>query len=111
MAAAGGSACPRRQPSEECDMTRTFPSLLLLTLMLAHTSHGQSRSTPDHPPGPMTQAGVPGGVAFSATLNSIKIDARPGQVLTRPFQLKLAANQTRTQFKAHVEDFWRSPDG
>jgi hypothetical protein len=58
---------------------------------------------------PAPQAPRP--LAFSATLTSIKADARLGQVLTRQFQLTLDPGQARTQFKARVEDWWRSPDG
>jgi hypothetical protein len=49
--------------------------------------------------------------AFSATLTSIKVNARPGQVITRQFQLTLDPDQARTHFKAKVEDWWRSEDG
>lgn len=46
-----------------------------------------------------------------ARMDSIKIDARPGQVVNRGFQLTLASEEERTQFKVHVEDWWRSEDG
>lgn len=58
---------------------------------------------------PASQAPRP--LTFSATLTSIKADARPGQVLTRQFQLTLDPGQRRVHFKAKVEDWWRSPDG
>jgi hypothetical protein len=54
---------------------------------------------------------TPKPMAFSATLTSIKVNARPGQVVTRQFQLTLDADQPRTHFKAKVEDWWRSADG
>ena len=54
---------------------------------------------------------VPGGLSFSATLESIEIDARSDQVVTRQFSLTLDKNQPRTHFKAHIEDWWRSEDG
>lgn len=54
---------------------------------------------------------TPRPMSFSATLTSIKVNARPGQVVTRQFQLTLDADQPRTQFKAKVEDWWRSEDG
>jgi hypothetical protein len=54
---------------------------------------------------------VPGRLAFSATLDSIRIEARPDQVITRQFRLSLDANQPRTRFRAKVEDWWRSEDG
>ena len=56
-------------------------------------------------------AQAPGGLSFQATLDSIKIDARPGQVVTRQFRLTLDDNQKETRFKARIEDWWRSEDG
>jgi hypothetical protein len=53
----------------------------------------------------------PGGLSFSATMDSIKVNARPDQVITRQFRLTLDANQPVTHFAAHVEDWWRSEDG
>lgn len=53
----------------------------------------------------------PTGLSFTATLDSIKISGRPGQVVTRQFRLTLDTNQPPTHFKAHVEDWWRSEDG
>jgi hypothetical protein len=50
-------------------------------------------------------------MSFSATLTSIKVNARPGQVVTRQFQLTLDPGQPRTHFRAKVEDWWRSQDG
>lgn len=58
-----------------------------------------------------TAAQAPGGLSFQATLESIKIDARPQQVVTRQFKLTLDANQPETRFRARVEDWWRSEDG
>jgi hypothetical protein len=52
-----------------------------------------------------------GAVSFRATVSSIKLQARPGQVLTRQFQLTLDKDQPRTHFTAHIEDWWRSEDG
>jgi hypothetical protein len=51
------------------------------------------------------------GLSFQATLESIKIDARPQQVVTRQFKLTLDPNQRETRFRARVEDWWRSEDG
>jgi hypothetical protein len=62
-------------------------------------------------PGTPPQAPEPKPMAFSATLTSIKVSARPGQVVTRQFQLTLDADQPRTHFRAKVEDWWRSADG
>jgi hypothetical protein len=50
-------------------------------------------------------------VTFTATLGSIKITARPGQVLTREFRLTLDADQHQTRFNSHMQDWWRSEDG
>lgn len=58
---------------------------------------------------PASQAPRP--MSFSATLTSIKVSARPGQVITRQFQLTLDPGQPNTHFKARVEDWWRSQDG
>jgi hypothetical protein len=61
---------------------------------------------------PLAQAEQsPRGLSFSATLDSIKVNARPQQVITRQFRLTLDANQPETHFIAHVEDWWRSEDG
>jgi hypothetical protein len=51
------------------------------------------------------------GVTFNATLTSIKIVARPGQVFTREFRLALDPDQQKTRFHAHMQDWWRSEDG
>jgi hypothetical protein len=48
---------------------------------------------------------------FDASLAPIKVDANPGQVASRNFRLTLAKDEQRTQFKVHVEDWWRSEDG
>ena len=58
---------------------------------------------------PASQAPRP--MSFSATLTSIKVSARPGQVITRQFQLTLDRDQATSRFKARVEDWWRSEDG
>ena len=50
-------------------------------------------------------------VTFTATLGSIKIAARPGQVQTREFRLTLDADQPKTRFHSHMQDWWRSEDG
>lgn len=48
---------------------------------------------------------------FTADLSSIKIEARPGQVVTRSFHLRLAPEERRVQFRSRMEDFWQSEDG
>jgi hypothetical protein len=50
-------------------------------------------------------------VSFKATLSSIKLHARPGQVLTSAFRLTLDPDQPKTRFRAHMQDWWRSEDG
>jgi hypothetical protein len=50
-------------------------------------------------------------LSFHATLEPIKVDGRPQQVITRQFKLTLDPNQPETRFKAKVEDWWRSEDG
>ena len=50
-------------------------------------------------------------VSFKATLSSLKISARPGEVQTREFRLTLDRDQPKTRFKAHMQDWWRSEDG
>lgn len=51
------------------------------------------------------------GLTFNATLGAVRLDARPGDVHTRQFQLSTDTDQPRAQFKAHFEDWWRSEDG
>jgi hypothetical protein len=48
---------------------------------------------------------------FSATLDSIKVEAGPGQTINRSFRLTLAGDETRTHFRSRIEDFWQSEDG
>jgi hypothetical protein len=50
-------------------------------------------------------------LSFHFSSGSIKIYARPGQVVNREFTLTLAKGEEPTHFKAHVEDWWRSEDG
>src|SRR5687767_5024149 len=50
-------------------------------------------------------------LSFQATLDAIRITVQPGQVATRQFRLTLDRDQRPTQFKARVEDWWRSVDG
>jgi hypothetical protein len=50
-------------------------------------------------------------VSFKATLTSLKITARPGEVQTREFRLTLDPDQLKTRFTAHMQDWWRSEDG
>jgi hypothetical protein len=50
-------------------------------------------------------------VKFKATLTSLKITARPGEVQTKEFRLTLDPDQLKTRFRAHMQDWWRSEDG
>lgn len=61
--------------------------------------------------GTQTRAQAPKPLAFQATLESIRVDARPQQVITRQFSLTLDPGQRETRFRAKVEDWWRSEDG
>lgn len=51
------------------------------------------------------------GLKFHSDMSSIKVDAQTGQQITRAFRLTLDKSEQRTQFKAHLEDWWRSEDG
>jgi hypothetical protein len=51
------------------------------------------------------------GSQFTATLSPIKVTLKPGQLVTRYFELTLAPDQRRTVFNARIEDWWRSEDG
>lgn len=51
------------------------------------------------------------GLRFSATLESYKLQARPGQTLNRMFRLTLDEKEKRTQFRLHTQDWWSSEDG
>jgi hypothetical protein len=48
---------------------------------------------------------------FTAGLEAIQIEGTPGRVFTRLFHLTLDKAEQRTQFKIHLEDWWRSADG
>lgn len=52
-----------------------------------------------------------GAAKFTATLTSLKIHARPGEVQTKEFRLTLDEDQVKTRFKSHMQDWWRSEDG
>ena len=57
-------------------------------------------------------AGSAQALKFHAMMDPMVAEnARPGQVINRQFQLTLATDEQRTQFKAKVEDWWRSEDG
>ena len=51
------------------------------------------------------------GLNFTATLDSIKIQGRPGLTVNRNFLLTLGQDEKRVHFKSSVSDFWRSEDG
>src|SRR5579864_3513848 len=51
------------------------------------------------------------GLAFSSSFENIKVHARPGEVVTRSFQLHLAPGEAGARFRTLVEDWWQSPDG
>lgn len=74
--------------------TRVLCALLMLTL--SATASGQQPA---------------GRLSFSATLESIKVNVQPEDVVTRQFRLTLDPGQPTTRFRAKVEDWWRSEDG
>ena len=74
-------------------MTRTSQCALVLAVQL------------------LAGSGTSWALDFRSTFSSIKIHGRPGQVVNRHFQLTLAEDERRTQFKIYVEDWWQSEDG
>ena len=49
-------------------------------------------------------------IGFHFSPLNISIQARPGQIANRTFNLTLAKDAPSTHFKAHVQDWWRSAD-
>lgn len=56
-------------------------------------------------------AGPSGAIEFTSSFDNIKIQAQPGEVVNRGFQLQLGPGQRPVHFKARVEDWWQSEDG
>jgi len=50
-------------------------------------------------------------IQFTSTLSSIRVQARPGEVVDRNFQLQLTPDQPATRFHVKLEDWWTSQDG
>jgi hypothetical protein len=50
-------------------------------------------------------------IGFTSSFESIKIKARPGEVMTRSYHLHLKPGQPKVRFHSHVEDWWQSEDG
>lgn len=50
-------------------------------------------------------------IEFTSTINSVKVRVRPGEMVTRKFELHLAGGQQAARFHSHVEDWWQSEDG
>jgi hypothetical protein len=50
-------------------------------------------------------------IEFTSSFESIKIDGRPGAVVSREFQLHLVPGGKRVHFTARAEDWWPSEDG
>lgn len=48
---------------------------------------------------------------FQAAFDPIIVASTAGSVVNRTFTLTLAADEQQTQFKLHLEDWWRSEDG
>ena len=49
-------------------------------------------------------------ISFHFSPANINIQARPGQIVNQTFTLTLAKDSPRSNFKAHIEDWWRSAD-
>ncbi|HEX7185278.1 MAG TPA: hypothetical protein VF756_25870 [Thermoanaerobaculia bacterium] len=56
-------------------------------------------------------AGPSRAIEFTSSFDNIKIQAQPGEVVNRGFQLQLGPGQRPVHFKARVEDWWQSEDG
>jgi hypothetical protein len=57
-------------------------------------------------------APVPAGaITIQASLAPIRVTARPGQVVTTTYELKLQAGEPDAHFKVDIQDWWRSEDG
>jgi hypothetical protein len=50
-------------------------------------------------------------IEFTSSFESIKIDGRPGAMVSREFQLHLVPGGKRVHFTARTEDWWPSEDG
>ena len=74
-------------------LLRLFAGIALFALLLAQSS-------------PVARA-----LKFTAGLDAIRVEGTPGKVFTRTFHLSLDKEEQRTQFKVHLEDWWRSADG
>lgn len=55
--------------------------------------------------------GPAGGLRFTSTFEPIRVEARPGERVTRGFHLSLAPGERPVHFRAKVEDWWESEDG
>lgn len=53
----------------------------------------------------------PQAMNFTATMDTIRINAKPEQTVQRVFRLTLAKDYKPTQFRSKVEDWWKSEDG
>jgi hypothetical protein len=56
-------------------------------------------------------SGTAGGIEFTSSFESIRMQALPGKSLTRSFQLRLAPGAQKVHFRSRVEDWWQSEDG
>ena len=50
-------------------------------------------------------------VTITASFAPIRITARPGELVTSSYSLKVAAGEPSAHFKADIQDWWRSEDG
>jgi len=78
-------------------MTRSSvtPRILAMTAVLLATLHG----------------GPAAAVTINASFAPIRVTARPGDVVTTSYQLKLQEGEPTARFKVEVQDWWRSEDG
>jgi hypothetical protein len=73
-------------------MSRSRATILLAAAGLLAAAHGSA-------------------VQFTSSFSPIRIGARPGQVVTRTFQMRLTQKSEGARFKARAEDWWASEDG
>ena len=52
-----------------------------------------------------------GAITIQASFAPIRVTAKPGQVMTTTYELKLQEGEAGAHFKVDVQDWWRSEDG
>jgi hypothetical protein len=61
--------------------------------------------------GSVIRPATAGAVTITASFVPIRVTARPGELVTTNYSLKVAAGEPSAHFKADVQDWWRSEDG